>query len=386
MYDVAVPGSMTSAEAARRLGVKLPTLYAYVSRGLLTSHRSSGDRRSLFDADEIEALAQRHTARPGDTRLVTVATSVTELRADGPLYRGVSALELARTSTFEEVAELLWQSRAGAWRPATLPPPPPLHPADRLRWAVVMTGAADPLRSDLRPESVVNAARTIVSSMVEALSPESSQAVPGRRIAQQLAAALAGPVSRDVIGAIEGALVLLADNELASSTVAVRVAASTRADLYDAVLAGLGAMNGALHGGVSQFAHSLLVDAERRGSADALDAALRWQGSVPGFGRLYFYEHGDPRFPVILRFIEPIATPEQRTVIQSVLDLAASRNLDPPTVDFGVAALTYVLGLSDEVGSILFKVARVAGWTAHYLEELGETPLRYRARAIYVSR
>ncbi len=60
---------LSTEEAARRLGVKLPTLYAYVSRGLLASHRDPARRGSLFDLDDIEALAARAAAdarrRPG---------------------------------------------------------------------------------------------------------------------------------------------------------------------------------------------------------------------------------------------------------------------------------------------------------------------------------
>ncbi len=60
-----VAGMLESAEAARRLGVKLPTLYAYVSRGLLVSHPAPGGRRSLFASEDIEALAKRSRGRSG---------------------------------------------------------------------------------------------------------------------------------------------------------------------------------------------------------------------------------------------------------------------------------------------------------------------------------
>ena len=90
------------------------------------------------------------------------------------------------------------------------------------------------------------------------------------------------------------ALGLLADHELATSTVAVRVAASTRADLYDATLAGLGTLAGPLHGGASPLAYALIVDAERHGVERALNECLRWQRVLPGFGHSV-YKHGDPR-------------------------------------------------------------------------------------------
>jgi len=131
--------TLDSEEAARRLGVKLPTLYAYVSRGLLASHRAPDARRSLFDVDDVERLARR--ARGGrrvETRLATVVTAVTQLRPDGPAYRGVPAIELARRASCEEVAELLMASGPLDWSPVRLEPPPELPVAGLLSWAVVM--------------------------------------------------------------------------------------------------------------------------------------------------------------------------------------------------------------------------------------------------------
>src|SRR5580700_5841107 len=104
---------LSTEEAARRLGVKVPTLYAYVSRGTLQSHRDPGGRGSLFDLADIEALAARSRGgRQTATRLATVTTGVTQLDLElGPLYRGTPATELALSAPFEAVAELLWQTR-----------------------------------------------------------------------------------------------------------------------------------------------------------------------------------------------------------------------------------------------------------------------------------
>ncbi len=148
---------LTTDEAARRLGVKVPTLYAYVSRGLLESHRDPARRGSLFDLAEVEGLAARSRGgRQTATRLATITTGVTQLDQElGPRYRGRLATELALTASFEEVADLLWQADGGGdWSPPDLGPCPLAQTLDRMRWALVLCGATDPLRSDLRPVAV----------------------------------------------------------------------------------------------------------------------------------------------------------------------------------------------------------------------------------------
>src|SRR5215469_13122422 len=104
-----MPRLLTAAEAARRLGVKPATLYAYVSRGTLRRQRAADGRTSLFDADEVERLARRgRPRRPANAMDITVESQLTEITQDRLRYRGHDAIELATTRTFEEVAELLW--------------------------------------------------------------------------------------------------------------------------------------------------------------------------------------------------------------------------------------------------------------------------------------
>jgi citrate synthase len=375
---------VTSEEAARRLGVKVPTLYAYVSRGALSSHRSPDGRRSLFDVADLDALARRsRTGQRTEGRLATVATAVTEIRDEGPVFRGRAATEMAGTQSFETVADLLWQVAPGPWESASIGPAPVTSLSDRLRWAVVMSGSVDPLRSDLRNVAVAQAARTIIASMVGALGGMGPGSASGSTMATRLTWAFVASPPDALTEAVRAALVLLADHELASSTVAVRIAASTRSDVYDAVLAGLGTVNGPLHGGASRQAHVLLEDAARRGSAAALDDALRWQGGAPGFG--HFLYESDPRFEVLYPFVEQLVPTTRLDVVASMIDLAATRGLPRPNIDLGLAALSFVSGMDAEAGGVMFKVSRVAGWVAHYLEELTERPLRYRARAVYVT-
>jgi len=403
---------LESDEAARRLGVKVTTLYAYVSRGLLVSHPAPEGRKRLFDLGDVERLARRsRQGKTVETRMATVTTAVTQLTDDGPVYRGVPATELATSAAFEEVADRLWWGPAASggagsgeptpsesWTPLNLEPPPELSPSDRMRWVVVMAGAHDRLRSDLRPEMVTRVAARVAATMVEALPwPTPAPSIPsgaglllpdGRDRPHALAARLAARLSPEpgeaLVGAVNAALVLMADHELATSTMAVRVAASTRADPYDALLAGLATLAGPLHGGASRQAYSLLLEARHGGAERALDDTLRWQGVLPGFGHSV-YKRGDARFVVLLALFEALAPPDDVAMVHALVALAAEHDIPPPNVDLALAALAWAAGMPPDAGRTIFTVARVAGWTAHYLEELEERPLRYRARAVYAA-
>ena len=81
-----------------------------------------------------------------------------------------------------------------------------------------------------------------------------------------------------------------------------------------------------------------------------------------------------------------MATEEQRGLLTSLVDLAGTHGVPLPNVDLGLAATAWATGMPEDAGRTLFAVARVAGWTAHYLEELDERPLRFRARAVYAIR
>jgi citrate synthase len=367
---------LESEDAARRLGIKLPTLYAYVSRGLLVSHPSNDRRRRLFDIDDVEQLARR--ARGGrrvESRLASVTTGITQLRDDGASYRGHPVAALASNATFEGVADLLWRATPEPkdWAPTRLPRPPQLDTTDLLKWVTVLCGSKDRLRADLRQEVVIRSAKRLITTMVETLPPgspesrSSKQPSTAERLARHLVSSkVPAALRRDIVRTVDVALILLADHELATSTVAVRVAASTRADLYDAVLAGLGTIAGPLHGGASQLAFALLVDAERNGVDRALNECLRWQRVLPGFGHPV-YKDGDPRVIPLLECFDRLAQSNQRQLLRSLISLARGHDVPAPNVDLALAAVTWATGMPTDAGRTVFTIARVAGWTAHYL-------------------
>ncbi len=98
-----------AAEAAQRLGIKQASLYAYVSRGVLSRRRETEGRASMFDAGEVDELARRgRPRRVGSPAELLFESALTELTSTSQRYRGFDAGELALRRTFEDVAMLLW--------------------------------------------------------------------------------------------------------------------------------------------------------------------------------------------------------------------------------------------------------------------------------------
>jgi citrate synthase len=116
--------------------------------------------------------------------------------------------------------------------------------------------------------------------------------------------------------------------------------------------------------------------------ATALNEVLRQKRYLPGFGHAV-YKSGDARHDALMRLVEPLLDPEQSDLVHEVIALAAEHRVPLPNCDLALAALSWGLGLPSDSGRTIFAIARVSGWTAHYLEELTEPPLRFRARAVY---
>ena len=393
-------GWITADAAARRLGVKRATLYAYVSRGVLARRRAPGGRGSLFDAGEIEKLARRGRPRrtAGETELV-IESALTEISGGRLSYRGHEVTTLALTRSFEDVASLLWTGdfaapagwqatpeavAAGAAAQSALPAR--ALPLERLQVIVPALAATDPLRLHLDHPAVAAAAQAMIAGMVDSLPdpgrpPASSIGRPAGDIASRLWGKICAAEAGGLLAALRAALVLLADHELAASTLAVRVAASVRADPYAAVATGLGALGGPLHGGASLGAEAMLAAAAvPQDAAPVVGDLLRRTGRVPGFGH-FVYRAGDPRAVCLLGLVARGAPGSARlAVAQAVLAEMRRRALPEPNIDFALAVLADVAGMISGAGEAVFAVARTAGWIAHALEEYDrEVPLRPRA-------
>ncbi len=397
---------LTAAEAARRLGVKPATLYAYVSRGVLSRGKAADGRASLFNADEVDRLARRgRPRRPPGVADITVESAITEITGDRLRFRGLDATRLAVSRPFEEVAELLWtgelrparepwQARPAALaagRAAQAALPAGTLPLERLQVIVPAMAATDPLRLQLDPAAVTAAGRSIIAGMVDCLPSTGTSGPgtpgPGDPVAERLWSRLCDRrASPGLLRAVSAALVLLADHELAASTLAARAAASVRADPYAVVGTGLGAVSGALHGGASLGAETLMAAASGPDDVPRVVAELLRRGEkVPGFGH-FVYRGGDPRAVLLLDLVRRAAPKSgQLAVADAVLAEVRQKALPEPNIDFAIATLARVAGMVRGAGEAIFAVARTAGWIAHALEAYaGPGPLR--PRAVYTGR
>ncbi len=394
---------LSAGEAAALLGVKLPTLYAYVSRGLLRSDAGDHGRARRYRRSDVEALRSRRrrdaagALRWGEPIL---ETGLTEMTQEGPRYRGHLATDLARAGTrFERVAELLWTGvlpdEAPHWPapeaavhealPSLLEPDASTHAVASLMVAAL--SARDAARHDLRIEAVLPRARRMIRGLAAALAlpgaphrAEASLRVEG--VAEAVLVALGVVPSPAAVAAVDQCLVLLADHELNASTFAARVIASSQADLYAAVLGGLGSLSGPLHGSASDHVELLVREARDLASPEQVIRERDRRGErLPGFGHP-FYDGADARAEVLFETCFDLApdVPELRT-LGALADAMAAAGRPAPNVDLALVALRAALGLPAGAALGFFVVGRAAGWTAHVLEQQRDGHLiRPRAR------
>lgn len=362
---------LSTDEAASRLGVKRETLYAYVSRGLITSQRGV-DGRSYFDPDKVDALAARGRGGPSVTaRTVAIESSVSTVREQRLSYRGHDAVELARSWRFEDAAELLWR---GTLRPAPSWPPDPeaVQVAER---------TARALPDDAQP---VARLPLIVAALDEALRENGDDVDTARRLVASAVAALprlgngesrdiAGvlwdrlsprPADRDLLRALDAALVLGADHGLIRSTLTARVVANSGGSLAASALAALGvAATASVRASALAPARRLLAEIEAGTDVDA----LLEHTPLPHIDRRY--PDGDPRAAALLALL-----PDGPHV---AFVEALERTGDRPSADVAIAALAHAGGMTQEGAETIALVARTAGWLAHAMDERRRpTPLR----------
>lgn len=395
---------MTAEQAAHALGVARSTLYAYVSRGLVRSTSVSGAQQRRYPRREIERLAvERERARkPALVARASldwgrpVLSSELTLIADGRLYyRGRDAIELSGHATLEDVAALLLACDPVDLQAST----PPRVDAATLR-----------ALARLDPIQACTAGFAWLQGLDDgdgAASRDAARSTAARcsRLLRLMTAVVAGrspdrdPVHRQLARAwqldergadlVRQALTLCADHELNASSFAARCVASTGAELGACVTAGLAALSGTRHCGVTtaiealwdrslaargQTALDRLVDEGLAGS-DAQIAGVPGQ-SVPGFGHP-LYPDGDPRAQALL------ARLPRRHRNERLLAAVFARNGQHPSIDYALVAIRRSLALPLGHAYLAFALGRTVGWLAHAVEQ-GRSNTLIRPRAAYV--
>jgi citrate synthase len=361
--------ALSAREAAAELGVGLPTLYAYVSRGMLRSEPEPGSRRRLYSATDVRALKARHAGGAAAPRqggdLAPIESALTLIHEGRLYYRGVDVEGLARTARLESVATLLWDCGAAdpfaetvEFQPVV---PESLSGPVMTRLLIGMAAASDrDLAAHARSSDAI--ARTGARILRQAVA-----SVVGANGSQPVHLALASGWSRpESAETIRAALVLTADHELAASTYAVRVAASTGASPWRAVSAGLACLDGPRHGGMAERVADMLDAIPAPDAAEAVLAArLRRGESLPGFGHP-LYPDIDPRARLLLALAAESARDGRHEAVA-----AAARRLigRAPNLDFGLVVACRSARLPDDAPLTLFALGRIAGWVAHIIEQ-----------------
>ncbi|HEY1851295.1 MAG TPA: citrate/2-methylcitrate synthase [Candidatus Binataceae bacterium] len=419
---------LTAGEAAAQLGVKLGTLYAYVSRGWLKSYRRKVGRQALYRRADIEALrgviaperGVRARSLPDASSWVTVAQPPSDGSSTGVIvaesavssiiegklaYRGYPIEELVEHASFEEVCLLLWSGERP--RPeeidhlrdgiaaARLPAPvvaalaavgadaPPL-----LRLAVMMPSLAA-AEHRLPARSRIDQARMIITVLPLGLAPlahEGGVSAGGASRAAGgdggMAARLCGRVLADPAAAdreaLDRVLVACAEHELNASTFAARVVASTGADLYASVLAALCSLSGPIHGGACDRIESMFAELDAGTRIEqALDAFGAKHSLPPGFGHT-IYPSGDPRAVLLKRVARATAKRKGRKLFETALKFEEAvwkRARLRPNLDFYLTVCVRMVGFPRGMPAAIFAMGRAAGWIAHSLEQSADNRL-----------
>lgn len=332
-------------------------------------------------------------------------------------YRGINIHDLAGKAEYEEVVYLLFhgalpnQAQLSAFKQElaahrTVPQPVldtiaayAKHgvPMDVLRTAVSALAFDDPETEDYSVEAtqrkglrLVAQFPTVVAAIHRARSGQPILAPdPALSHAENFLYMLLGERQNQLKNeAMNLYFVLLADHSLNASTFTARVVSSTNADLHAAITGAIGALKGNLHGGAAEATMNTLLEIGSFDKVDSfVDNAFATKRKIMGIGHR-IYKHGDPRATHLLDWARKIEAAEgqgRRYVdMAKGVEQAVLRHKELyPNVDFFSAPMLYYIGIPVDLDTCVFAVSRVAGWTAHVIEQYNDAAL-IRPAAQYV--
>lgn len=336
-------------------------------------------------------------------------------------YRGYSIEDLARNSSYEETAHLLIQGK--------LPTKPELgefnhllesyrsleqrelqlirsfptssDPMDVLRTAISALGLFDPQPLNDSIDSRVDKALRILArtpTIICALDrirkgKEPISPKQGLSHAANFLYMLTGkePDAYDS-HVMDVAMILHAEHEMNASTFSCTVTASTLADMYSIITAGIGTLRGPLHGGANEAALKTIMEVGDPSNAEAyVTEALAQKKRIMGFGHRV-YKTWDPRYVILKELGRELAVKEnQEKLFETAVAIenSARKHLEGtpifPNVDSYSGVVFHMLGIPTDLFTPIFAMSRIAGWTAHSIEYLESNRL-IRPKAFYIGK
>ena len=333
-------------------------------------------------------------------------------------YRGYDIHDLAPKASFEEVCYLLWHGR--------LPNRAELGDLQsQLAAGAPLPDGVVRLMRQLPPSEAMDTLRTLASALAhyDRDAPDHSPAANYRkavRLTAQMGSLVAAigrveqnlsPIDPDpilgyaanflymltgtrpdalAVRAFDCALVLHADHELNASTFAARVVAATLSDIHSAVVAGIGALKGPLHGGANAEVMKMLLDFGAGATPEKVEATIRGKlakkEKIPGFGHRVYHTM-DPRAVHLRQLSKDLGKrsgqPQWAEMSERIEAVVKAEKKLNPNVDFYSASTYYILGIPIDLFTPIFAVSRISGWTAHCLEQYANNRL-IRPRTDYI--
>jgi 2-methylcitrate synthase/citrate synthase II len=350
---------------------------------------------------------------PGLEGVIAGETAISTV-TEGLRYRGYPVTELADRATFEEVAYLLlhddlptaaqldeFRKRLVADRrlPDALRDllkalPRDVSPMDAVRSAVSVLAHYDPAVSDSSHAANVRKAERLLGQIPVAVAEQyryskGLQAVSPRaelgHAANFFWMIRGTEATADEARALDVSLILYAEHEFNASTFTARVITSTESDLHSAIVGAIGALKGRLHGGANEKVMDLLRAAGGPATAEKwVRDALARKERLMGFGHRV-YKAGDVRAGILREYARKAAAAANQTPWEETADIierviGAEKNLFP-NLDWPAGRLYHALGLEVPLYTPIFVMSRVAGWSAHVIEQADHNRLiRPRAR------